>query len=462
MSNGNVFTDDFRDHLPKEVQDFLVKHAIKLVFKHEMDSYADKSKRITKKYDSLIKSLGSLCNPIVDAAFVKTEDANDVCLQYYSQTKNSRKRNKYGKKWSERGNIRKNANGLIQNNNIGDEYLALGLNALFKTNDQKKEIIMLVDADNSKKIQESDKVVGFLMTELGECNNANNDFGNVPALNLVCAPKKHVHSNTTAECKAGTCGVIGRVLLFTYLFALKRKKIRYALLELAGLYCNIKGLCLYNKFGFREDVSLVEESCFKETDNLAMICNLDSIKEQELIDALILNKPIDVVNTEPLCDKKYVGNVQEQRKAVGIRMENYNSMLDLQTDKVTVEDVEQYINDSLPKDKKSAVQKLGILSKSGAVYKNFGELKQSEGQRSRLRRKRVDLALPKSGIKSNSRRKTSKRRMTRSTTTTTNNNGPSWSFRNTSNRPGLSKGLNSGAGVIFHKRKRMTKKKYAW
>ena len=456
MSNGNVFTDDFRDHLPKEVQDFLIKHAIKLVFKHEIDSYADKSKRITKKYDSLIKSLGSLCNPIVDAAFVKTEDANDVCLQYYSQTKNSRKKNKYGKKWSERGNIRKNANGLIQNNNIGDEYLALGLNALFKTNDQKKEIIMLVDADNSKKIQESDRVVGFLMTELGECNNANNDFGNVPALNLVCAPKKHVHSNnTTTECKAGTCGVIGRVLLFTYLFALKRKKIRYALLELAGLYCNIKGLCLYNKFGFREDVSLVEESCFKETDNLAMICNLDSIKEQELIDALILNKPIHVPNTEPLCDKKYVGNVQEQRKAVGIRMENYNSMLDLQTEKVTVEDVEQYINDSLPKDKKSAVQKLGILSKSGAIYKNFGELKQSEGQRSKLRRKRIEL-VPKTGIRSNSRRKTSKR------ITTNTNNVSNWSFRNTSNRPGLSKGLNSGAGIIFHKRKRTTKKKYGW
>ena len=461
MSNGNVFTDDFRTNLPNEVKDFLISHSIQLVFKHEVDSFADKTKRTATKYDSLIKNLGSLCNPIVDADFVKNEDANDVCLHYYSKTKNSRKKNRQGKKWSERGNIRKNPNGVIQNNNIGDEYLALGLNALFKTNDPKKEIIMLVDAD-SKNPQESEKVVGFLMTELGECNNANNDFGHVPALNLVCAPKKHVHSNTTAECKAGTCGVIGRVLLFTYLFALKRKKIRYALLELAGLYCNIKGLCLYNKFGFREDVSLVEESCFKETDNLAMICNLDSIKEQELIDALILNKPIHVQNTEPLCDKKYVGNVQEQRKAVGIRMENYNSMLDLQTEKVTVEDVEQYINDSLPKDKKSAVQKLGILSKSGAIYKNFGELKQSEGQRSKLRRKRVDLALPKSGIKSNSRRKTSKRRMTRSTTTTTNNNGPSWSFRNTSNRPGLSKGLNSGAGVIFHKRKRMTKKKYAW
>ena len=456
MSNVNVFTDDFRTNLPKEVKEFLENHKIKLVFKHEVDSFADQSNGTKKKkYDTLIKSLGSLCNPIVDADFVKNEDANDVCLHYFSKTKNSRTKNQRGKKWSERGNIFKNSKGIIQNNNIGDEYLALGLNALFKTNDPKKEIIMLVDAE-SNKIQESDKVVGFLMTELGECNNANNEFGNVPALNLVCAPRKHVHSNTMKECRAGTCGVIGRVLLFMYLFALKRKSIHNALLELAGLYCNVKGLCLYNKFGFREDVSLVEESCFKETDNLAMICKLDSIKEEELIDALILSKPIDVANTEPLCDKKYVGNVREQRKAVGIRMENYNSMLDLQTGKVTVEDVEHYINNSLPKDKKSAVQRLGILSKSGAVYKNFGELKKSEAQRSKLRRKRVDLVAtpPK---KSNQRRKT--QRTTRSTIT---NNVANWNFKNTSNRKGLSKGLNSGEGVIFHKRRRTTKKKYGW
>jgi hypothetical protein len=445
MSNGNVFTDDFRADLPKEVNEFLKNHAIKLVFKHELDTFSNGA---LKPYDSFVKSLSSLCNPIVDADFVKAEDTNDVCLNYFLKTKNTRKKNRRGKKWSERGHIHTNAKGIIRNNNIGQEYITLGLNALLKTNDQIKDIILLVD-ENSTEKQESDKVVGFLMTELGECNNAENDFGNVPALNLVCAPKKHQHSNATKECKAGACSVIGRILLFMYLFALKRKKINFALLELAGLYCNLKGLCLYNKFGFREDVSLVEESCFKETYNLAMICKLDSINETELIDALILNKPIDVVNSEPLCDKKYIGNVREQRKAVGIRMENYNSMLDLQTDKVTVEDVEHYINNSLPKDKTHAVQRLGILSKSGAIYKNFGELKQFEMQRSKLRRKRA----PSPAKKSNSRRKT------RNTIT---NNVSGWSFKNTSNKNGLSKGLNSGAGVIFHKRRRTAKKKYGW
>lgn len=456
MSNGNVFTDDFRADLPKEVTEFLKNHAIKLVFKHELDTFSDQSNGALKKYDFFIKTLGSLCNPIVDADFVKTEDTNDVCLNYFLKTKNSRKKNRRGKKWSERGHIHKNAKGIIRNNNIGNDYIALGLNALLKTNDQIKDIIILVDANSTEK-QESDKVVGFLMTELGECNNAENDFGNVPTLNLVCAPKKHQHTNTIKECKAGTCSVIGRILLFMYLFALKRKKINFALLELAGLYCNIKGLCLYNKFGFREDISLVEESCFKEIDNLAMICKLDSIKEQELIDALILNNPIDVVNSEPLCDKKYLGNLREQRKAVGIRMENYNSMLDLQTDKVTIEDVEHYINKSLPKDKKHAVQRLGILSKSGAIYKNFGELKQFETQRSKLRRKRVEVVSAK---KSNSRRKT--RRKNGFITSTITSNASDWSFKNTSNKNGLSKGLNSGAGVIFHKRRRTAKKKYGW
>lgn len=457
MSNGNVFTDDFRSDLPEEVQQFLKEHMIKLVFKHEVNAFSDKSKGGVPKYDTLIKNLGSLCNPIVDDDFVKREDDNDVCHQYFFKAKNSRNKNFHRKKWSKRGNIYKNSQGIITNNNIGQEYLTDGLNALLISNDDKRDIIVLVDSDTTINISESEKVVGFLMTELGECNNALNDYGHVPALNLVCAPRKHVHSNKTKECATGSCSVIGRVLLFMYLFALKKKNINVALLELAGLYCNIKGLCLYNKFGFREDVSLVEESCFKETANLAMICNLDKITERELIDALILNKPIAVANSEPLCDKKFIGNLAAQINAVDIRMENYKSMLDLQTDNVTIEDVEKYINQSLPPEKKHAVKQLGILSQMGEQYKNFGELKKAE-DRAKRRRKRDEVpskAVTK-GPKKN-RKKT--QRMTRSMIT---GNGPNWSFKNTSDRKGLSKGLHSGEGVIFHKRRRSMKKKYGW
>jgi len=453
MSNGNVFTDDFRSNLPQEVKDFLKDHEIKLVFKHEVSEFSDGSKGLLPKYDSLIKNLGSLCNPVVDEDFVKKGDDNDVCHKYYFKTKTSRNEGFHRKKWSERGNIMENAAGIITNNNIGEEYLTEGLNALLTSPDDIRDIIILVDSDSSKNIPESEKVVGFLMTELGECNNAANDYGHVPALNLVCAPRKHLHSNKTKECAAGACSVIGRVLLFMYLFALKQKKVNYALLELAGLYCNIKGLCLYNKFGFREDVSLVEESCFRDTANLSMICHLDKISEKELVDALILNTSISVQNSEPLCEKKFIGKLAEQRKAVNIRMENYNSMLDLQADKVTVEEVEKFINRTLPNDKKSAVKQLGILSKMGEKYENFSDLKRAQEQR------RVKRRMPSPAKKKTNKVRKKTQRVTRSSII---RSGANWNFKNNSSRQHFSKGLNSGAGIIFHKRRRSSKKKYGW
>jgi len=374
MSNANVFTDEFRAALPTSVKDFLTHHEIKLCFKHEVNPLSDGSKG--KTYNNLIKSLGSLCNPIVDNDVVTDQNENDVCYKHYFKQKPTNSRNKHYHKtlWSERGNIKKNRRTMT-NKNIGGDYIKDGLNIMLrhKNPDINRDLVMVLDSSSSFKNPE--KVVGFLMTALGECNNEQNDFSKVPALNLICAPRKHVHSKRIPECAEGRCSVISRVLLFMYLFALKRKNVKYALLELAGLYCNMKGLCLYNKFGFREDVSLVEDSCFSDDRNLAMICNLDNITEKQLADALITNTPINVPHTEPLCDKSLIKNKDLQRDEVDRRMENYASMLEVQYGNVSLNEAAKYSGIKLPNDRKKAVQKLGLLSKNGAKYKFFFELK---------------------------------------------------------------------------------------
>ena len=81
MSNANVFTDEFRAALPTSVKDFLTHHEIKLCFKHEVNPLSDGSKG--KTYNNLIKSLGSLCNPIVDNDVVTDQNENDVCYKHY-------------------------------------------------------------------------------------------------------------------------------------------------------------------------------------------------------------------------------------------------------------------------------------------------------------------------------------------------------------------------------------------
>lgn len=108
-----------------------------------------------------------------------------------------------------------------------------------------------------------------------------------------------------------------------YVFTMYARNERFGLLELANNYDNISGLCLYNKFGFREDISMKTDKkdieCFPEgfgseddieNASLSMYVDLKNkgINETTLLDALIRSKNIilepDVDGFEPLCDKK--------------------------------------------------------------------------------------------------------------------------------------------------------------
>jgi hypothetical protein len=257
---------------------------------------------------------------------------------------------------------------------------------------------------------------------------------------------------------------------------------------------------------------------------------------------------------DPLCDKALITQKEKQQTMTRNRMVNHFNILDLQMNKVSIDDIEDDIfPNKKPADKKNAVKELGIASQKGTVFEKFTDIKQRKKKRLRSQSKlapppglsvrRVtarqtrlaaaaaaqkaaaekaaaqkaaaekaaaekaaaekaaaekaaaekaaaekaaaqkaaayskkaadavrDAAKKKTiadkikdtaqSIKKKARNITNfTRRITRSMTRL-----PSftYNFKNTSSQEGLSKGLNSGSGIIIHKRKRSTKKKYGW
>jgi hypothetical protein len=235
------------------------------------------------------------------------------------------------------------------------------------------DIIILVSNENQDEPLHK-RVVGFLVTQFAECRDVENVYSNIPALNLVCAPKKHRHTGNRTNCQNG-CSIIGRVLLFMYSYALKKNSFKYGLLELAGLYCNIGGLCLYNKFGFREDISIKTPTCFEEEETLSMVSKIEDITYTELYDALLENKNVTVPDEEPLCKKPSTAISREkqisiQQDQVLNRMQNYENILKLQKGKLSLDDIEDiYFNNNKPSEIKNAVKSLSQLSKEGNIFR---------------------------------------------------------------------------------------------
>jgi hypothetical protein len=290
MSKANIFTDEFRTNLPKPIKEFLIAHKIKLVFKNELNDLTDNKKRGAHKFDKLQKELRYLCNPRISEEEEKKENENDLCEKLFlDKPPLISEEEGAGLQWNERRVDEDDTTKERTVRNIGPGYFANNIENVLNTtaaNYKKFDIIVLVDSSRSNKQIKEEKVIGFLMTELGECRDAENVYGIVPSLNLICAPRKHTHSTETAtekDCKSGSCGVIGRVLIYMYLSALKRKGHSHGILELANIYCNLKGLCLYSKFGFREDVSMKEPSCFDQRWTLSMVCELGKINQDLLL-----------------------------------------------------------------------------------------------------------------------------------------------------------------------------------
>jgi hypothetical protein len=101
-------------------------------------------------------------------------------------------------------------------------------------------------------------VVGFLIVQKGECNGLPDDY----AVNLICV-------------RDGAASGAGQVLIGLYLFTILERfqtigHLQLGLLELAGGYSNIPGLCLYSKFGFVPSMNLAIPGCFPSPGNMPM------------------------------------------------------------------------------------------------------------------------------------------------------------------------------------------------
>ena len=130
---------------------------------------------------------------------------------------------------------------------------------------------------------------GFMITEQGGCNHVSK-YRNVPVLSLVCSSPDAKQANISPA----------RVMMYTYLIALKKQSIKYGILDLASTYNNISGYCLYKKFGFDENMEL--KQCLNSKSNLPMIVDVDNITENELWDLLFYNTPFRRVDV--LCDEQ--------------------------------------------------------------------------------------------------------------------------------------------------------------
>ena len=180
------------------------------------------------------------------------------------------------------------------------------------------DILLLV---KNVKIQSNGKTAyfyerkGILITEVGECQDV--PYQNTPVLKVICCDDNK-----------------GKYLMYSYIQAMlykylnsAQRRLRYhystGLLELAGNYENIRGLCLYNKFGFRENINLQSIDCLNQNyhnNGLLLPMSVDiTTLTYDIVDDVVENNR--VVGDEPLCDEKFKTNERMQRNEI-IRRKN--------------------------------------------------------------------------------------------------------------------------------------------
>lgn len=126
---------------------------------------------------------------------------------------------------------------------------------------------------------------GFLVVQRAECAK----YPNVYCLKLVCALEQgHLlvgcylytilnHPNLPAD--------FNKIKLYPIVKNQETPLDKIGLLEMSASYENISALCLYTKFGFKEDKSLrgYYSNCFREENNLPMIIDLTKVSEDKII-----------------------------------------------------------------------------------------------------------------------------------------------------------------------------------
>ena len=400
MVDGNIFTKTSINNLPKHIQIFIADNKLKIIGKDELYLLYSKelqtqisSKSLSdellnkKRFDKLESILSNLCHTSFSTVERKKYLAQNSCKKYYDE-KNKDMSGKESMEYYLPG--------------IGDSYIE----GIIKNIDNPEyDIIFVLNRENEKKrIDQS--IAGFVITEKSECKDKDNLYTDIPALKLICVSSKNKNK------------FVSRLLVYLYLYSLKEANYRYGLLELAGSYCNLPGLCLYNKFGFREDLSIKTDTCFPEIGTLTMIADLPDISYKELEKALTskTSDNVELPDSEPLCSKpkkfetenERQNLVQDIQEKVKIRMENYDNILKLQNGELTLDEFENtYVDYNVkPKEVKEAIKYLSKSSKQGklilknSVYipnyftdnDNIDSVSKNEKHNTSRRRRRDDIS----------------------------------------------------------------------
>tara|TARA_B110000483_G_scaffold10520_1_gene12279 strand:- start:1651 stop:2682 length:1032 start_codon:yes stop_codon:yes gene_type:complete len=179
---------------------------------------------------------------------------------------------------------------------------------LFVVTTVSREVVM----NGKKKTVDAGEKIGLLLIELGECKI----YPNIPVLKIMCSLN------------------VSPILMYTYLYVLKKMNINKGLLELAGCYHNMNGLCAYDRFGFVENYGLKNTKCFSEVNlltkhatSLPMEINLGNVTFNDLDEVLHKRKRL---GSEPLCDEMFKADdkiMKKQFKMIEERQQVYDNII---------------------------------------------------------------------------------------------------------------------------------------
>jgi hypothetical protein len=187
---------------------------------------------------------------------------------------------------------------------INGDYVRKGIadatEKIFREQSTNFDIVFLMTTKtmmHGKKTIPANTKVGLIIVEKGECSQ----HPNIPVLKIICSLEG-----------------LSTVLMYSYLYIIKKQGYNMGLLELAGCYFNIRGLCSYDRFGFEEDYELKNTRCFSEepittkrASTLPMSVDMRNVSYKDLDDVLLKKKRL---GDEPLCDKTYMDKANEKEQ----------------------------------------------------------------------------------------------------------------------------------------------------
>lgn len=151
---------------------------------------------------------------------------------------------------------------------ISKQYIIQGIvNVLFGNNNHYH---LLTAVHN-------DIVVGFMIAQYRECSFSPSTW----SINLICTSLKHTPTSDISLSK-GVEPISGTILLGAMLYSLKKRNINFAILELARGYLN-PGFITYSKLGFVKNLSLINDTCFQDVNNLPMYVCLQDLTPEVII-----------------------------------------------------------------------------------------------------------------------------------------------------------------------------------